>query len=65
MELNDKLHLRIAEKDKQSFIDRCNDYGVSPQDMLREMISAFNGGALRIYVPENQLKLLKGIHHVA
>lgn len=64
MELDGRLNLRISEADRLAFNNRCNDYGVAPQDMLREMIAAFNAGTLRIHVPENQLKILKGIHHV-
>ena len=62
--LDDTLNLRLNVGAKQAFYERCDEYGVSPHEMLRDMIGAFNAGKLRIIAPKNQLKLLRGIHHV-
>jgi hypothetical protein len=62
--LDDTLNLRLSAEAKQAFYDRCGEYEVSPHEMLREMIGAFSAGKLRIIAPKNQLKLLRGIHHV-
>ena len=61
---DEQLAVRVAPSIKEQFNARCDAYGVSPADMLREIVSAFIEGKLRISVPENQLKILKGIHHV-
>ena len=60
--LDTPLNLRIKEEDKTLFVEKCGHYGVAYQDMLREMVAAFNAGAIRIIVPETQLRILKGIH---
>lgn len=62
--LDDYLGLRLPAKDKHAFNDRCATFSRQPQEMLREMIVAFNEGRLTITVPKTQLNILKGIHHV-
>lgn len=62
--LDGYLGLRLPLEDKQAFTRRCKDYGKPPQEMLREMITAFNEGRLRIIVSKDHLNILKGIHHV-
>lgn len=58
------LGLRLPRKDKAAFIARCKTFNRPPQEMLREIVTAFNEGRLTITVPETQLNILKGIHHV-
>lgn len=64
--MDDAIHLRISQEDKEAFIARCEEYEITYPDMLREMIQAFTNGNLSIRVPKNQVKtlILKGIHHV-
>lgn len=55
---------RVEPEVKDAFNVRCQGFGTSPSDMLREMVVAFNEGRLRITVPKSQTKLLKGLHYV-
>lgn len=62
--LDARLDVRINVKDRETFIRRCIKCGVSNNEMLREMVIAFNENRLKITIPPNKLNLLKGIYNV-
>ena len=64
MALDDRLSLRIDSDVKKTFIDKCEEHSVDPNNILREMVSAFNEDRMKISVPKNQPKQLELFQHV-
>lgn len=62
--LDDRLDMRVNKEVKQAFMDRCNKAGRQYQEVLREVMTAFNEGRLRIEVSEEQLNNLENFYHV-
>lgn len=52
--LDDRLAMRINSKDKQTFQKKCDKAGRQYQEILREVIVAFNENRLRIKVPKSK-----------
>lgn len=50
--LDDRLALRLNAKDKRAFVRKCDKSNRQYQDLLREMIVAFNEDRLRIVKPD-------------
>lgn len=62
--LNGKLGIRVTIKDRKTFLRKCNEYNKTYNEMLREIIIAFNEDRVQISLPSDQKNLLKEIYNV-
>lgn len=60
------ITVRVAGEQKEEYLELCDAYGIPGNELLREVIDAFIHGNLRIVVPKDHKRILKGVHtHVA
>lgn len=64
MSKDDALNVRINKDDKEAFLSKCKSLNRPYYDMIREMITAFNEGRLKIQVTEEQAKSNKELYDV-
>lgn len=57
MQLDERMTIRITKGSKESFIKKCEKHNREATDVLREMITAFNEGRLKIKVPKDHKPL--------
>lgn len=54
---DEALNVRIDKSDKDAFMKKCEKVGRNYSDVVREMITAFNEGRLKITQTEEQKKM--------
>jgi len=64
MAKNDTLNVRVNATDKKAFEDKCSSIGREYYDVVREMVTAFNEGRLRIKPTDGQKQLNKELYNV-
>lgn len=62
MPLDATLSVRMEVEEKQRFQERCEQYHRAPQELLREIIVAFNDGRLKITPTQNQTNQMKDLY---
>lgn len=62
MALDTFFNFRVDDTAKEGFIDKCKSIGRDHNDMLRELVTAFNEGRVRIELGDEHKKLLGDIY---
>lgn len=63
MAKGDQMQFRIVSADKTAFVKKCNSIDRDYSDLLREFVTAFNEGRLRITPTDEQKNLNKELYN--